>query len=58
MIRPLIIVALAAFLALCIVHSSAISAWHAVVPVSATAYQIQPLHPGDPETRLIVETVD
>lgn len=58
MIRPLIIVALAATLALSLVHSSAIREGHADVPVAATADQIQPLQPGDPAPRFIVETVD
>ena len=58
MIRPLIIVALAATLALSLVHSSAIREGHADVPVAATADQVQPLQPGDPAPRFIVETVD
>lgn len=58
MMRSLIIVALAATLALSLVHSSAIREGHADVPVAATADQVQPLQPGDPAPRFIVETVD
>lgn len=58
MMRSLIIVALAATLALSLVHSSAIRKGHADVPVAATADQVQPLQSGDPAPRFIVETVD
>jgi len=57
MIRTLIPVALAATLILSLVFSSAIRHGHADVPVAASADQVQPLQPGDPAPRFIVETV-
>lgn len=58
MMRSMITVALAATLVLSLVFSSAIRHGHADVPIAATAGEVQPLQPGDPAPRFIVETVD